>query len=111
MPKMLKAAEILNPSIITDTDGHRYLQMEIYTGHTALNPDGVMLSTKENSLFVKPVYCLIDAPITLCKPDMKTEFLDKPSTPSYIAARVKLPDEPRPVILQFSGGIELAVKD
>jgi len=111
MPQTLRSDEVKKTQITTDVTGQRYLQMEVYTGHSALNPDGAMLKRKGDELIVKPVYCLIDPPVTLCKPKVKTEFLNIDATPVYSAAKLKIPNEPKTVVLKFRGGIELVVEE
>lgn len=111
MPQMISPDEIKSPQITTDATGQRYLQMEVYTGHSGLNPEGATFKEKQGNLVVTPVYCLIDAPVTLCKPKVKTEFLEAPATPVYSAARLKLPDKPNTVILKFRDGSELVVQE
>jgi len=109
-PQTARPTEIKNPEIIMDAAGQRYLHMEIYNGHSALSSDGAMLRVKDDTLFVRPVYCLIDPPVTLCYPDVNTEYVEQPAARQFSAIRIALPENPDRVLLTFRYGDPLEVK-
>lgn len=109
-PQTVRPTEIKNPEIIIDAAGQRYLHMEIYNGHSALSSDGAMLRVKDDTLFVRPVYCLIDPPVTLCHPDVTTEYVEQPASREFSAIKLALPDNPDRVVLTFRYGDPLELK-
>jgi len=110
-PQTLRPDEVRSPEIVIDASGQRFLHMEVYAGHSALNPDGAILRRNQNKIIVKPVYCLIDPPVTLCRPKVKTEILGISDEPIYMVVRLKLPGEPKTVILKFRDGTERVVQE
>ena len=104
LPLSLQSGEVRNETIQIEDDG-RYLLMDVYTGHSALNMDGVYFKRRKVQLIVRPVYCLIGAPVSLCHPKLPTEYIDRPIKDSYQLVKVKLPETPKTVVLKFRGGI------
>ena len=106
LPQALRPDEIKNAKITT-LDNEYYLEMDIYMGHSALNSEGVLLKNKNDKLIVKPVYCLIDAPIKLCRTDVPIEFMNALNADSFSSVRVKLPKTSKKIILRFRYGDDL----
>ncbi|MDA8708592.1 hypothetical protein N9M10_04385 [Hellea sp.] len=106
LPQVLRPDEVKNAEIIT-LNNEYYLEMDIYTGHSALNPEGVLLKNKNDRLIVKPVYCLIDAPIKLCRTDVPIEFMNALGADSFSSVRVKLPKTSKKIILRFRYGDDI----
>jgi len=103
LPQNFKPDEARNESIKIE-EGGRYLWMEIYTGHSALNADGVFFKEKNNQLVVRPTYCLLGMPVSLCHPKANLEYINRPITDTFRLVKVKLPEKPDDVILKFRGG-------
>ena len=85
--------------------------MDVYAGHSALDPAGVKLTVKNDTLVLRPVYCLIDPPVTLCRPDVLITQPENIEGSSYLKAKIEIPDTPKRVVLKFRYGDNLELKE